>query len=152
MSENAETPAAPASPEELLTAAEYGSGAGNGIARAAAVNDGAFAITLAVLIASFLLAVEYVFPSGNLLLMYGSVALYGVGVVAIVLWNQRRRRASRPGWSRRYGAGFAITMALYAIGVALSVAPEPSSLAFWLPYTLLTAAPLVLAALWRGRP
>jgi hypothetical protein len=140
------------SPEELLTAAERGSGAGNSIARAAAVNDRAFAMTLAVLIASFLLAVEYVFPSRNLLLMYGSVALYGIGVVAVVLWSQRRRRASRPGWSKRYAAGFAVTMAFYAIGVALSVAPEPSSIAFWLPYALLTAAPLVLAALWRGRP
>ena len=151
MSENTETPAAPASPEELLTAADRGSGVGSTLAREAAVNDGAFAITLAVLIASFLLAVEYVFPSGNLVLMYGSVVLYGLGVVAVVLWNQRRRRASQPGWTKRYGRGFAITIAFYAIGVALSVAPEPSSLAFWLPYALLTAAPLVVAALWSGR-
>ena len=145
-----ETPT-PASPEELLSAAEHGGGVGSGIAREAAVNDGAFAITLAILISSFLLAVEYLFPSGNLLLMYGSVVLYGVGVVAVVLWNQRRRRASRPGWAKRYGRGFALTIAFYAIGVALSVAPEPSSLAFWLPYALLTAAPLVIAALWSGR-
>lgn len=151
MSESTETPAAPESPEELMTAAERGSGFGQRIARDAAVSDGAFAITLAVLIASFLLAVEFVFPSGNLLLMYGSVALYGVGVVAVVLWNQRRRRASSPGWSRRYAAGFAITMALYAVGVALSVAAEPSSIAFWIPYALLTGVPLVIAALWRGR-
>lgn len=151
MTENTGSPLAPASSEELLDAANRGSGVGQRIARAAAVNDAAFAIALAVLIASFLLAVEYVFPSGNLVLMYGSVALYGVGVVALVLWNQRRRRASRPGWSRRYGAGFAITMAFYAIGVALSVSPEPSSPVFWLPYALLTAAPLAVAALWPGR-
>jgi hypothetical protein len=138
------------SPQELITAANRGSGVGKRIAREAAINDGAFAVTLAVLIASFLLAVEYVFPSGNLVLMYGSVAIYGVGVVAVVLWNQRRRRASRPGWSKRYAAAFAITMAFYAIGVALSVSPEPSGLVFWLPYALLTAAPLVIAAIWRG--
>ena len=137
-------------PQELINAADRGSGVGKRIAREAAINDGAFAITLAVLIASFLLAVEYVFPSGNLVLMYGSVAVYGIGVVAVVLWNQRRRRASRPGWSKRYATGFAITMALYAIGVALSVSSEPSGLLFWLPYALLTAAPLVIAALWRG--
>ena len=149
MTEN--TKATTPSPEELLSAAERGSGAGTGIARETAVSDGAFAISLAVLIASFLLAVEYVFPSGNLLLMFGSVAVYGVGVVAVVLWNQRRRRASRQGWAKRYATGFAITMAFYAIGVALSVAPEPSSIAFWLPYALLTAAPLAIAALWRTR-
>jgi hypothetical protein len=139
------------SPEDLLDAAERGSGAGGGIARDAAVSDGAFAITLAVLIASFLLAVEYVFPTRNLVLMFGSVAAYGVGVLAVLLWNQRRRRASRQGWAKRYARGFAITMAFYAIGVALSVAPEPSSLAFWLCYALLTAAPLVFAAVWRTR-
>ena len=138
------------SPQELISAAESGRGAGQRIAREAAVNDGAFAVTLAVLIASFLLAVEYVFPSGNLVLMFGAVALYGIGVVAVVLWNQRRRRASRPGWSRRYAAGFALTMALYAIGVALSVSSEPSGLVFWVPYALLTSSPLIVAALWRG--
>lgn len=146
----AETPKTPTT-EELIAAADRGTGSGQRIARDAAVNDGAFTITLAALIASFLLAVEYIFPSENLLLMFGSVALYGVGVVAVLLWNQRRRRASRPGWSRRYGAGFAITMALYAVGVALSVAEEPSSIAFWLPYAVLTAAPLVIAGLWTGR-
>lgn len=151
MTENTETPAATPSAEELLTAAERGSGAGSNLARDAALNDGAFAVTLALLIASFLLAVEYVFPTGNLVLMFGSVVLYGIGVLAVVLWNQRRRRASRPGWARRYSRGFAITMAFYAIGVALSVSPEPSSIAFWLPYAALTAAPLVAAALWTGR-
>jgi len=151
LSENTETPAASSSAEELLTAAERGGGVGDDLARDAAVNDGAFAITLALLIASFLLAVEFVFPSRNLLLMFGSVVLYGIGVVAVVLWNQRRRRASRHGWAKRYARGFAITMAFYAIGVALSVAPEPSSIVFWLPYALLTAAPLVIAALWGGR-
>jgi hypothetical protein len=150
MSKNTEVPT-PASSSELLNAADRGSGVGQRLARDAAINDGAFAITLAVLIASFLLAVEYVFPSGNLVLIYGSVAIYGIGVVAVVLWNQRRRRASRPGWSKRYGAGFAITMAFYAIGVALSVSLEPSSLTFWVPYALVTAAPLVIAALWSDR-
>ena len=151
MSENTETPAVPSSPQELLTAAERASGVGSTLAREAAVNDGAFAITLAVLIASFLLAVEYVFPGGNLVLIYASVAVYAVGVVAVVVWNQRRRRASRHGWAKRYGRGLAITMAFYAIGVALSVSAEPSSLAFWLPYAALTAAPLAIAALWSGR-
>ena len=150
MSKNTETPD-PTSSNELLRAADRGSGVGQRLARDAAVNDGAFAITLAVLVASFLLAVEFLFPSGNLLLMWGAVAVYGIGVVLVVLWNQRRRRASRPGWSKRYGAGLAITMAFYAIGVALSVSPEPSSLAFWLPYALLTTAPLVIAALLSGR-
>ena len=151
MSENTETPAPLASSEELMTAADHGSGSGQRIARNAAINDGALAITLAVLIASFLLAVEYVFPSRNPVLMYGAVAIYGIGVIAIVLWYQRRRRASRPGWSRRYGSGFAISMAFYGIGVALSVSAEPDSLAFWLPYAALTAAPLIIAALWKGR-
>lgn len=152
MPEHTETPAGPASSAELMTAADRGSGVGQRIARDAAVNDGAFAIMLALLIASFLLAVEYVFPSGNLVLMYGTAALYGIGVVAVVLWHQRRRRASRPGWSKRYGAGLAITMAFYAIGVALSVSTGPSSLAFWLPYALVTAAPLIIAALFTAAP
>ena len=134
-----------------MTAADRGSGFGERIARHAAINDGAFAITLAVLIASFLLAVEYVFPTRNPALVVSSVAVYGLGIVVIVLWYQRRRRASRPGWSRRYGAGFAISMTFYAIGVALSVSAQPDSLAFWLPYAVLTAAPLVVAALWKSR-
>lgn len=136
-------------PEQLLAAADHGSGGGEALASRAAVSDSAFAVTLGVLVASFLLAVEYVFSSGNLVLIFLSVGAYGLGVLGVVLWNQRRRSASRRGWAKRYAAGFAMTMSFYAIGVALSVADEPSSLTFWLIYALVTAAPLAIAALWR---
>jgi hypothetical protein len=136
---------------QLLAAAEHGSGAGETLASRAAVSDAAFAITLGVLVASFLLAVEFIFPSGNLVLIFASVVAYGLGVLCVVLWNQRRRRATRRGWAKRYAVGFTMTMSLYAVGVALSVADEPSSLVFWLVYAAITAAPLAIAALWRER-
>ena len=138
-------------PAQLLSAAEHGSGAGEGIARGTATSDAAFAIALGVLVASFLLAVEFVFPTHNLALTVVSVLVYGAGVVGLVLWNQRRRTANRRGWARRYLAGFTMTMIFYAVGVALSVADEPSSLAFWIPYAVVTALPLAIAAVVSGR-
>lgn len=138
-------------PQQLITAADRGSGAGDAIARRTSAGDATFAITLGVLVASFLLAAEFVFPSGNLALILACVAGYSVGVVALVLVNLRRRRATRRGWNRRYGAGFALTMTFYAVGVALSIADQPSGLSFWLPYAVVTALPLAIAALVGGR-
>jgi hypothetical protein len=135
------------STHELVAAAAGGASSGQRMARVAAANERAFAIALAVLIAGLLLAVEYVFPGRNLVVMFGVIALYGVGVLTLVLLYQRRRRASRPGWSKRYGAGFAMTMAFYAVGIALGVGDESYPLAFWLGYAVVTAAPLVIAAL-----
>ena len=124
---------------------------GDTIARAAAVSEVAFAVTLGVLIGTFLLATKYVFPLGELGLDFAVIGAYGIGVVVLVLLAQRRRRASRVGWSRRYGVGFAITMTFYAIGVALGQPADPDSLTFWIPYAVLTAAPLIVAALVSGR-
>ena len=139
------------SSEELISAAALGANSGQHMARTAAANERAFAIGLAVLIASLLLAIEFVFPARNLALMVGAVAVYGIGVLTLVLWYQRRRKASRPRWSKRYGAGFALTMAFYAVGVAIGIADQPDSLAFWIAYATFTAAPLVIAALLPDR-
>lgn len=150
MTNDATTDRPSASVEEQLQAADFGGGRGSDLSRSARRVSGFFTAVLGASIALFLLAVVYVYPTHLLWLVITVTVLYGLGIVSACVWFQRARRASNPGWSRRYSAGLALTMAFYAIGVALSVATDWRTPWFWLPYAVVTATPVVLAGMVRG--
>lgn len=136
--------------QDQLRAAAIGGGHGSDISRSARRLSGFFAAVIGASVALFLLAVVYVYPAHILWLVIAVTALYGIGIVGACLWFLRVRRASNRGWSRRYGVGFALTIALYAIGVALTVSTDWHTAWFWVPYAILTAAPVTIAGLLRG--
>ena len=139
-----------ASVEELLSAADSGDGRGRNLARSASNAGRVYAILLAILVASFLLAIEFIVPARVLWQLIAITAFYSIGVLGLTLWYVRNRKASGLGWRKRYSRAFALTMAFYAVGLAIGTNNELSSPAFWLPYAALTAAPLVIAAIRQG--
>lgn len=140
-----------ATPEELLLAAETGSGKGGELASAAEAGGGAFSLALGIMIAALLLAIEYVFPAQVLWQLVTVMAVYSVAVVTLVAWYARRRRASSLAWGRRYSAAFGVSIAFYAAGLAIGATPGLTSPWFWLPYAALTAAPLLLVGIAKPR-
>jgi hypothetical protein len=141
------------SPHELreqLNAAERGASRGAGISRSADRSGGRFASVMGVLLAAYLLTVVYVYPRNIVWLDIAATAAFVIAVVAACLWYKARRRASSRGWTTRYSIGFALSAGLFGLGVALADMTDTLSLWLWLPYSLLTAAPLVIAGLMRG--
>lgn len=136
--------------QDQLQAAAFGGGRGSDISRSARRLSGFFTAILGASVALFLLAVVYVYPSHVLWLIITVTALYAAGIGSACIWFQRARRASSRGWTRRYTVGIALTMSLYAIGVALTVGTDWRTAWFWVPYALLTAAPVVVAGMVRG--
>lgn len=133
-----------------LQAAALGGGRGSDISRSARRLSGFFTAILGASIALFLLAVVYVYPTRVLWLVIAATALYAIGIGSACIWFQRARRASSRGWSRRYAVGFALTMALYAAGVAFTVSTDWRTPWFWVSYALLTATPVIVAGMARG--
>lgn len=136
---------------DQLRAAELGGGRGSTISHSARRVAGFFTAILGASIALFLLAVVYVYPTRVPWLVITVTMLYAAGIGSACIWFQRARRASSRGWARRYSVGFTLTMSLYAIGVALSVATDWRTAWFWVPYALLTATPVIVAGVMSGR-
>jgi len=132
---------------DQLRAAASGGSHGSDISRSARRLSGFFAAVIGASVALFLLAVVYVYPTHILWLVIAVTVLYGLGIASACLWYLRVRRASNRGWSRRYRIGFALTIVLYAIGVALTVSTDWHTAWFWVPYAILTAAPVTAAGL-----
>ncbi|MEO7123185.1 MAG: hypothetical protein ABI400_08740 [Lacisediminihabitans sp.] len=135
---------------DQLQAAAFGGSRGSDISRSARRLSAFFTAILGVSVALFLLAVVYVYPTHSLWLIIAVTVLYGAGIASACIWFQRARRASSRGWARRYGVGFALTMALYAAGVAFTVSTDWRTAWFWLPYAIITATPVVVAGMMRG--
>lgn len=136
--------------QDQLQAAAFGGSRGSDISRSARRLSAFFTAILGASVALFLLAVVYVYPTHILWLIITVTALYGAGIVGACIWFQRARRASSRGWARRYSVGFALTMALYAAGVAVTVSTDWRTAWFWVPYAVITATPVVVAGMTRG--
>lgn len=54
------------------------------------------------------------------------------------------------GWAKRYSVGFAFSIGLFGLGVAVVDIIDSQALWVWLPYAALTATPLVLASVLRA--
>ncbi|HEY9478094.1 MAG TPA: hypothetical protein VIQ26_06635 [Microbacteriaceae bacterium] len=135
---------------EQLSAAEQGGSGGARISRSASRFGGRYAAIMASLLASYLLVVVYVYPRRIAWLDITVTAAFVVSMVGANLWYGRRRRGSSRGWARRYQVAFAFSVGLFGLGLALADMMDTRSLWLWLPYSVLTALPLVAVGLLRG--
>ena len=136
---------------EQLLAAEAGGGGGARISRAAKSLGGRYAVLTGTLVAAYLLVVVYVYPQHNVWLSLVATAVFVVALVASCRWYARTRRASSPGWARRYSVAFALTAGLFGAGIALLDFTADRSWWLWVPYAAATAVPLLVAAARRGQ-
>ena len=135
---------------EQLSAAKQGGSGGARISRSADRFGGRYAAIVALLLASYLLVVVYIYPRHIAWLDITVTAAFVASMVAANLWHGRRRRASSRGWARRYQVAFVVSAGLFGLGLALAGMTDARSLWLWLPYSLLTALPLVSVGLLRG--
>lgn len=133
-----------------LSAAERGAGGGARVSRSADRFGGRYAAIMAFLIAAYLLVVVYVYPRNILWLDITLTAVYVVSTVGACVWHERRRRASSRGWAKRYKVAFTFSAGLFGLGLVLADVTDTRALWLWLPYSLLTALPLIAAGLLRG--
>ena len=133
-----------------ISSATHAGGAGNALGSSAHRTASTFTTAIGLLVGSFLLVVVYVYPSRMLWLTLSVTAAYGVGITVASVWFQRARRAAERGWGRRYTVGVLTTMAFYTVGVMIAGVPELQTPAFWVPYAIATAVPVVIAGLLRG--
>jgi phosphatidylglycerophosphate synthase len=135
---------------EQLQAAEAGGGSGAGMSRQATAFGGRLALLVGILVALYMLTVVYIYPQHNPWLTTASTLAFVVGIVGTVRWHEARRRASSPGWSKRYSLAFAISAGLFGLGVALLDMTDIRAWWLWVPYALLTALPLATIRIWPG--
>jgi hypothetical protein len=145
------TTSSPLNPRELLDAATAADNSGAAIARRGSKAIATMSIAIAVLVALFLLAVVYIFPTDNLPLIIASVVLYGIGIFTSVMTYNRLRVSTGPGATHRYMVGLALTMSLFAIGVALTFVVDLATPLFWVPFAVLVAVPLTVTGLTGSR-
>lgn len=135
---------------EQLAAAESGGSGGERISRFADLAGGRYACAMAALISLYLLVVVYIYPQEILWLDITTTVVFVAGIVGTCMGYGRRRRASSLGWSKRYSAGFALSVGFFAVGVALLDSAEARPAWFWIPYAALTGLPLLATALTRN--
>jgi hypothetical protein len=135
---------------EQLQAAESGGNGGARISRFADLAGGRYACAMAALISLYLLVVAYVYPQEILWLDLTTTAAFVAGIVGTCIGYGRRRRASSLGWSKRYSAGFAFSIGLFAVGVALLDSADARPAWLWIPYAAMTGLPLLAAGLIRN--
>ena len=134
---------APLTPEEArdqLTTAEI-------MARSSGKGARIVAFTMAavgVLVAAAL-AMSNAFAKTHPLIASIGFAVYGLAIGGLMFWYARHVRVWKGDWGIRYGVSFALTMVLYAIGVAWSSGGSPSW-AIFAPYCVLAALPMIMAA------
>lgn len=110
------------------------------------MHDALYGSAVGILIAAMLAVVVFVYPTAQPWLIGPSTVAYGVGIGVVgAIYRMRRRGTSRI-TARRYRVGFLFTIALYALGVILSVSELQLPFWFWLSLVVLTALPMVIAS------
>ena len=145
------TTSSPLNPRELLDAATAADSSGAAIARRGSRAIATMSTAIAVLVALFLLAVVYIFPTDNLPLIVASVVAYGIGILASVMIYNRLRVSSGPGATHRYMVGLALTMGLFFVGVALTFLIDLTTPLLWVPFAVVVAVPLIVTGLTGSR-
>lgn len=121
------------------------------IAAAAATADRAYFAQLGALIGALGLVVGLTSHAHPWVMIAGIFA-YGALMQVVVYLHQRSTHATARGWTSRFAWALGTASLLYALGVVgATTGAVPPRLAIWLPYAVLTAAPLLAAALVRGR-
>jgi hypothetical protein len=133
----------PDTARDLLAAAGDAARRGDSAGRASWIGA-ATSITIGVLVAGFLLASVYLFPTANAGTAALIVGVYAVGIILAVTVYNVGRRLTPAGWMRRYSLGLACTMGVFACALALSFLIDERSLWLWAPLALATALPLAV--------
>lgn len=121
------------------------------LAAGAVTTDRRYFAVLGVLMGSLGLAVDLTMRTHPWVWITGLFVYVGVLQVA-VYQHQRSKRATARGWTSRISWALGTTIALYTLGVVgAATGLFPATLAIWLPYAVLTAAPMLVAAVVRGR-
>ena len=136
---------------ELLDAANAADSSGARLARRGSAAIATMSISIAVLVALFLLSVVYIFPTGNIPLITASVSLYAIGIFASVTVYNRLRVSTGPGATHRYIVGLAWTMSLFFVGVALTFLIDLTTPLLWIPFAIVVAVPLSVTGLVGAR-
>jgi hypothetical protein len=105
---------------------------------------------MATLVALHLLMVVYVYPRDILWLNITAATVFVAGMVCTCVTYGRRRSASGLGWSRRYSAGFAVSVLIFGLGMALLDLTDSRAAWLWIPYAAVTGLPLLAAGLMRS--
>ena len=128
---------------ELLEAAAAADQSGAAVARQGSRAIAAVEISIGVLVALFLLAAVYIFPSDNIVAVILSIVGYTVGIIVTVFVYNRFRVAAGYGATRRYMIGLSLSMGLFALGVASTFLVTITTPLVWAPFAIIVAAPLV---------
>jgi len=136
---------------ELLEAATAASDSADDVSRKGSRSIAAVEISIGVLVALFLLAAVYIFPSDNIVAIILSIVGYTVGIVVTVFAYNRFRVAAGYGATRRYMIGLSLSMGLFALGVASTFLVTITTPLVWAPFAIIVAAPLVVTGILEAR-
>ncbi|ARJ06601.1 hypothetical protein B5808_16250 [Cnuibacter physcomitrellae] len=139
----------PDTARELLATAEDAADRGAAASRGAWIGA-ATSVAIGLLLAGFLLASVFLFPTADGPTAALIVGVYAVGIVLATTVYNLGRKLTPAGWIRRYSIGLASSMGVFAIALALSFLVDERSLWLWVPLAVLTAAPLAVLGSIRG--
>jgi len=131
--------------QRLLDAAATADAGGMRAASGSRRVETALSVAIGLLLGSFLIGVVYVFPTDNVALIIGVSAAYAVGIWASVFVYSIVRRASTPGWAKRYTTGVFISTAIFFVGVALTFVVPTGNPVLWVPLAVAAAVPVIAA-------
>lgn len=104
----------------------------------------------AIYLAAFGIAILVAFPMIGLVSRLGGLALW-LAVVVVMASYARRQRVTSRGRGRVIGVSFAVWAVLYGAGICAGEFFFQGRAAFWLPMSLVVAAPLLVGAWWARR-
>jgi len=134
-----------------LRAVEASRGEAARLAAAAAGADARYGVRLGALMGALGLVVGLTSHAHPWVLVAGIFG-YGALMQVVVYRHQRSVRATARGWTSRLAWALGTASALYTLGViAATTGAVPPRPAIWLPYAVLTATPLLVAAVVRRR-
>ena len=139
------------SARELLEAASAADESGAVVAREGSKAIAVVEISIGVLVALFLLAAVYIFPSDNIVAIVLSIFGYTIGILVTVFAYNRFRVAAGYGATRRYLVALSLSMGIFAVGVASTFLVKITTPVLWIPVAILVAAPLVIAGIREAR-
>jgi len=139
------------SARELLEAASAADESGAVVAREGSKAIAVVEISIGVLVALFLLAAVYIFPSDNIVAIVLSIFGYTIGILVTVFAYNRFRVAAGYGATRRYLVALSLSMGIFAVGVASTFLVKITTPVLWIPVAIIVAAPLVIAGIREAR-
>ncbi|MGD8193425.1 hypothetical protein ACEXQB_002890 [Herbiconiux sp. P18] len=138
-----DTELTPHAARELIDVASTAGDRGDALAGRAWLAP-AMSVFLGALMAAFLLAAIYLFPTATGLQAAAISGGYAVGILIVVTAYNLGRKVVTRGWLARYRRGVAYSSGVFFVALALSFLVEERSLLLWLPLAVITALPVAV--------